>query len=56
MSKDNGTNLIKAPEVRAVGNPNIQQQINLGWIDPSTYRKLCSTLRNLYRHVSSTTT
>ena len=38
MSKDNGTNVIKAPDVRSVGNPNSQQQINLGWIDPSTYR------------------
>ena len=56
MSKDNGSNVIKALEVRSVRNPNNQQQINLAWIDPSTYRKLCSTLRNLYRHVSSTTT
>ena len=37
MLKDNGTNVIKAPEVRSVGNPNSHQQINLGWIEPSTY-------------------
>ena len=55
-SKDNGTNVIKAPNVRSVGNPNGQQQINLGWIDPSTYRKLCSILRSSYRHVSSAAT
>ena len=52
MSKDNDTNMIKAPNDRSVRNPNSQQQINLGWIDPSTYRKLCSTLRSSYRHVS----
>ena len=34
MLKVNGTNVIKAPEVRLVGNPNSQQQINLRWIDP----------------------
>ena len=56
MSKDNGTNVIKAPKVRSVGNPNSQQQINFGWIDPSTYQKLCSTLRSSYRHVSPPTT
>ena len=56
MSKDNDTNMIKAPNDRSVGNPNSQQQINLGWIDPSTYRKLCSTLGSLYRHVSLATT
>ena len=37
MSKDNDTNMIKAPDDISVGNPNSQQQINLGWIDPSTY-------------------
>ena len=52
MSKDNGTNVIKAPDVKSVGNPKSQQQINLGWIDLSTYRKLCSTLRSSFRHVS----
>ena len=56
MLKDNGTNVIKAPEVRSVRNPNSQQQINLGWIDPSTYQNLCSTLRSLYRRVSLATT
>ena len=55
MSKDNGTNVIKAPDVRSVGNPNSQKQIDLGWIDPLTYRKLCSTLRSSYRRVSSAT-
>ena len=56
MSKDNDTNMIKAPDDRSVGNPNSQQQINLGWIDPSTYRNLCSILSSLYRRVSSATT
>ena len=56
MLKDNGTNVIKALDDRSIGNPNSQQQINLGWIDPSTYQKLCSTLRSSYRHVSSATT
>ena len=48
MSKDNDTNMIKAPDIRSVGNPNSQQQINLGWIDPSTYQKLCSILSSSY--------
>ena len=52
MSKDNDTNMIKAHNDRSVKNPNSQQQINLGWIDPSTYRKLCSTLSSSYQHVS----
>ena len=56
MSKDNDTNMIKAPDDRSEGNPNSKKQINLGWIDPSTYQKLCSILSSLYRHVSSTTT
>ena len=37
MSKDNDTNMVKAPNDRSIGNPNSQQQINLGWTDPSTY-------------------
>ena len=37
LLKDNGTNVIKAPGDRSIGNPNNQQQINLGWIDPLTY-------------------
>ena len=28
MSKDNGTNVIKALDNRSIGNPNSQQQIN----------------------------
>ena len=56
MSKHNDTNVIKYPDDRSVGNPNNEKQINLGWIDPSTYRKLCSTLINSYLHVSSATT
>ena len=52
LLKDNGTNVIKSPDDRSVGNPNNQQQINLGWINLSTYRKLCSTLRSSYQHVS----
>ena len=48
MLKDNGTNVIKSPNDGLAGNSNYQQQINLGWIDPSTYRKLCSTIRSLY--------
>ena len=55
MSKDNDTNMIKALNNRSRGNPN-SQQINLGLIVPSTYRKLCSTLSSLYRHVSSAMT
>ena len=55
LLKDNGTSVIKCPDERSIGNPNNQQQINLGWIDTSTYRKLCSTLRSSYRHVSSAT-
>ena len=56
MSKDNDTNMIKAHNDRSVGNTNNQQQINLGWIDPSTYRNLCYTLSSSYRHVSLATT
>ena len=56
LSKDNGTNAIKTLDDISVANPNNQQQINLGWIDPSTYRKLRSTLISSYRHVSSATT
>ena len=56
LLKDNGTNVIKALDDKSVGNPNNQQQISLGWIDPSKYRKLCSTLRSSYRHVSSAMT
>ena len=56
MSKDNSTNVIKSPNDRSVWNANSPQQINLGWIDSSTYRKLCSTLSSSYRHVSSAAT
>ena len=56
MLKDNGTNVIKYPNDRSVWNAKSPQQINLGWIDSSTYRKLCSTLSSSYRHVSSTAT
>ena len=56
LLKDNGTNVIKSPDDISVGNPNNQQQINLGWIDPSTYRELCSTLKSSYQHVSSNMT
>jgi hypothetical protein len=35
---------------------NIPQRINLGWSDPFTVQQLCSTLRSLYRLVSSTIT
>ena len=56
LSKDNGTNVLKAPDDRSIENPNSQQQINFRWIDPSTYRKLCSTFRSSYQHVSSATT
>ena len=55
LLKGNGTNVIKYFEDRSIGNPNNQQKINLRCIDPSTYRKLCSTLRNSYLHVSSAT-
>ena len=33
LLKDNGTNVIKSTDDISVGNPNNQQQINLGWID-----------------------
>ena len=56
MSKDSGTNVIKSPNDISVWNANSLQQINLGWIDSSTYRKLCSTLSRSYRHVSSAAT
>ena len=56
MSKDSGTNVIKYPNDRSVRNANSTQQINLGWIDSSTYQKLCSTLSSSYRHVSSAVT
>ena len=56
LSKANGTNVTKAPNDRSVCYANNPQQINLGWIDSSTYRKLCSTLISSYRHVSSATT
>ena len=41
MSKDSSTNVIKSPNDRSVWNATSPQQINLGWIDLSTYRKLC---------------
>ena len=53
LPKDNGTNVIKTAGDKSIRNPNNQQQINLVWIDPLTYQKLCSTLRSSYRHVSS---
>ena len=53
MSKDRGTNVIRSANDRSVRNANSPQQINLGWIYSSTYRKLCSTLSSSYRHVSS---
>ena len=53
MSKDSGTNVIKSLNDRSIWNANSPQQINLGWIDSSTYRKLCLTLSSSYRHVSS---
>ena len=56
LSKDNGINVIKAPDERSVGIPNGKQQINLGWIYPSTYQNLCSILSSSYRYVSSATT
>ena len=52
MSKYSGTNVIKSPNDRSIWNANSPQQINLGWIDSSTYRKLCSTIISSYRHVS----
>ena len=55
LLNDNGTNVMKFLDDRSIGNPNNQQQINLEWIDPSTYRNLCSTLRSSYQHVSSAT-
>ena len=48
LSTHNGIKTIKAPYDRSVGNPNSPQHINLGWIDSSTYRKLCSTLSSSY--------
>ena len=56
LSKANGTIVTKAPNYRSVCDATNPQQINLGWIDSSTYRKLCSTLSCSYRHVSSATT
>ena len=56
LLKANGTNVIKAPNDRSVWNVNNPQQINLGWVDLSTYRKLCSTLSSSYQHVSSAMT
>ena len=53
MSKDNGANAIKAHDDISIGNPNNQQQFNLGWIDSSTYQNLCYILRIVYRHVLS---
>ena len=40
MSKDSGTNVIKSPNDISIWNANSPQQINFGWIDSSTYRKL----------------
>ena len=48
MLKDSGTNVIKSPNDRSIWNANSPQQINLGWIDSSTYQKLCSTLSSSY--------
>ena len=56
LTKDNGTNVIKSPNDISIGNPNSQQKINLGWVDPSTYWNLCSTLRRSYQHVFLATT
>ena len=52
LSKVNGTNVTKAPNDKSVCNASNPQQINLGWIDSSTYRNLCSTLSSSYWHVS----
>ena len=56
MLKYSGTNVIKSPNDRSIWNAYSPQQINLGWIDSSTYWKLCSILSSLYRHVSSAVT
>ena len=56
MLKDSDINVIKSPNDRSVWNANSPQQINLGFIDSSTYRKSCSTLSSSYRHVSSAVT
>ena len=56
MSKYSSTNVIKSLNDRSVWNANSPQQINLGWIDSSKYRKLCSTLSSSYRHVLSAAT
>ena len=56
MSKDSSTNVIKYPKDRSIWNANSQQQINLEWIDSSTYQKLCSTFSSSYQHILSATT
>ena len=50
------TRALHSQDVSSLTQCNVQQRINLGWIDPTTYQKLCSTLRSLYRLVSSTKT
>ena len=51
LTKDTNTNAIKCHEVSSIWKHNVPQKLKLGWINPFTFRKLCSTLRSSYRHV-----
>ena len=42
------TPALNSQDVSSLRKCSIQQRINLGWIDPSTYQKLCSTLKSVY--------
>ena len=50
------TPALNSQEVSSLRKCNIHQKINLGWIDPSTYKNLCFTLNSSYRLASSATT
>ena len=42
------TRALNSQDVSSLRKCDVQQRINLGWIDPSTYQKLHSTLRSSY--------
>jgi hypothetical protein len=54
--KNIDTDTIKSHDNSSSWKCNVPQRIELGWSDPFTVRKFCSTLRGSYRLVSSTTT
>ena len=54
--KDIDTLVLKTHDVSPLWKHNIEHQIDLGWIDPSTFQKLCSPFNWSCPNVSSPTT